>query len=62
MAGDIADQAQRTEALFLKVALSQRAQELPHRGICYNCDEPLPHNAAFCDPDCREDYEKRTRR
>lgn len=31
-------------------------------GYCYNCNEPLAQGRLFCDVDCRDDYELRTRK
>lgn len=28
-------------------------------GICYNCEEPVPGDAIYCDDECRDDHEKR---
>lgn len=28
-------------------------------GQCFNCDEPVDAERLFCDPECREDYERR---
>lgn len=58
---DIADKANDTMQMNLEVALTHRKQgDLQPMGRCYNCDE-LIENGAFCDPDCRDDYEKRER-
>lgn len=57
---DIVDQASDHTEQLLQVALANKKKELRQKGVCYNCDEPLP-TGAFCDPDCRDDYEKRDR-
>ena len=31
-------------------------------GACHNCGERLPAGRLFCDADCRDDFEKRTRK
>lgn len=29
---------------------------LPTKGVCYNCDEPLPQGKKFCDKHCEQDW------
>lgn len=45
----------------LRVARETLPKDLPFTGECHNCSEPLPLQTRFCDSDCRDDYEKRTR-
>lgn len=33
--------------------------QLPCKGACYNCDEPLGEGLRFCDADCRDDFVQR---
>lgn len=33
----------------------------PPRLHCYNCDEPLRKKGQFCDSDCRDDFDSRTK-
>jgi hypothetical protein len=65
---DEADMAQEIEELALKHALAHRKEgvNLPPKGSCYNCSEPLKpkkvgktlqHVRLFCDEDCRDDWE-----
>ena len=35
---------------------------MPAVRACYNCGERLNPGLLFCDRDCRDDYEKRTRK
>lgn len=48
----------------LAAAKAKQAAErpLPYKGTCYNCDEPLDRGERFCDEDCRDDYDWRTKR
>ena len=59
---DFADDAAEITENYLQVAL-QNAREQPRQhpfiGICRNCDEPVSEGA-FCDADCRDDYQRRT--
>ncbi len=63
---DKADEAKELDNYLLDIALKNAKNQprLKPKGICYNCREPLEHpkESFFCDADCREDYEKRTRR
>lgn len=54
-----ADVAQKFEQQHLAAAMSNRMPQLPKTGRCHNCSDPVPWNSAFCDSDCREDWEKR---
>lgn len=58
---DLIDNAQEQEAVFLKVALSNRPASLPYRHKCHWCDEPVGPIAHFCDADCRQDFEQNRR-
>lgn len=72
---DPADLAQPEEEAHLASALAKALKakpELPYRGTCYNCDEPLPEGFRFC-PDededgpldsseCRDDFDYRNDR
>ena len=52
---DPADQAEEQTAMALEQAIAHRKVELPATGRCHNCKEPV--TGAFCDNDCRDDYE-----
>ena len=57
---DIVDQASALEDLQRDQALAAaRQQSRPPSRICLNCDEPLHDRFNFCDPECRNDYERR---
>lgn len=60
---DAADIAQsHQEALEEAGAfITKQPVKWPAKGECYNCEEPLPAGASFCDADCREDHEGRER-
>lgn len=61
MSSCVSDTATKNEEFFLDLALSShtnRPQGPAPKGRCYNCDEPIPEGC-FCDPDCRDDWEKR---
>lgn len=55
---DQIDKAQEFEAMHRRHALDNRAPELPFKGECYNCEEPVTQGC-FCDAYCRDDYELR---
>ena len=57
---DEADLGNEQMELTLAAARLRRIPTLPFIGKCYNCEEDLKMGT-FCDTDCREDYEKRTR-
>lgn len=59
---DEIDRAVEAEEWYRSQALETAASHLkmPPVGFCYNCDEVLSVGC-FCDPDCRDDYELRTR-
>jgi cytochrome c553 len=59
---DIADMAQEAEALILQQAMrraSHPAHILTACGRCHNCDASVPPGTAFCDQDCRDDWQRR---
>ncbi|WP_065647760.1 hypothetical protein [Pantoea eucrina] len=56
---DIVDIANERMEVALAAALTHRKPTLKPKGVCYNCDEPIP--GIYCDADCREDHEKRER-
>lgn len=57
---DEVDAANEQAEMTLTSARLRRNPALPAIGRCYNCEESLPAGV-FCDADCRDDYEKRTR-
>jgi hypothetical protein len=59
---DVADLAETEQAMQLAIALSNRDRQHLHTGYCLNCDDRLPPKTAFCDTDCRADYQRRNRR
>ncbi len=58
---DFIDEGQEREAFFLDLLIAKRKPVQPHTGRCFNCEEPLPNQAAYCDDDCRHDHEARER-
>lgn len=56
---DLIDDAAEASEMILQDALRARAKVPEKTGFCLACDEPT--EGAFCCPECREDYEKRTR-
>ena len=57
---DEVDMANEQMELTLKSARLRRKPMLPVIGQCYNCESDIS-TGVFCDSDCRDDYEKRTR-
>lgn len=57
------DQAQMFEELRREDALRDQALKpgMPAVGTCYNCSAAIFNGGCFCDVDCRDDYEKRTK-
>lgn len=51
------EQADAAAELFRLEALTKRKEMPRHTGFCLYCKTPVPKNAAFCDADCRDDYE-----
>ena len=58
---DDADRAQKAEEGRREDALKKRMPELIAVGFCHNCGEALRPGLLFCDADCRDDYEKRSK-
>lgn len=58
---DPIDAAAAETELFLETALRHRKDVPQATGFCLNCEEPI-EQGRFCDIDCRDDHEKRTRR
>ena len=57
---DIIDQANDAVDVFFSASLSQRASEgPPYSGVCHNCEKKVDFPLRWCDPDCRDDWEKR---
>jgi len=50
------DLASEFEQLAREAALRQRKPVTKHNGHCLNCGEAA--RGAFCNPECREDYER----
>lgn len=44
------------------IARIREAPRLKPCGRCYNCNEPIAKGLPFCDADCRDDYEWRTKK
>jgi hypothetical protein len=57
---DEIDMANEQVEMTLRSARLRRNPTLPVIGQCYNCESDIPVGV-FCDSDCRDDYEKRTR-
>lgn len=54
------EEAERSEALRTVRERAAAHPRLRPRGRCYNCEDPTQRpEALFCDPSCRDDYEKR---
>lgn len=59
---DLASDREATDtALALKAARERTEPPMPPNGHCYNCGEPVPTDARFCDCDCRDDWQARHR-
>lgn len=61
---DIIDAGCDREEKDREIALAHRrawVDPTPPRGCCYNCEEPIAPGERFCDADCRDDFDKRTR-
>lgn len=55
---DAADaQVSKTLESHINAVRARVRDVLPVTGLCWNCEEPVTH--LFCDPDCRNDYERR---
>lgn len=59
---DLADMASEREQLDTARALAAARRHVPDApkpcGVCHNCAEPI-EGAAFCDRDCRDDWQAR---
>ena len=61
---DVIDSGADTAQLFLDISLQQQRNKgtlIAFTGKCHNCGEPVEAPGCFCDTDCQEDFEKRTR-
>lgn len=62
---DFADLAAEREQLDTAHAIAAARTRSPAEplpcGQCHNCLEPVPDGAAFCDADCRDDWQQRKR-
>lgn len=62
---DFADIAAEREQLDTALAIEAARRRSPSEpvacGQCYNCDEPIGAGLAFCDADCRDDWQARKR-
>lgn len=56
------DQADAATELFLSLALSKRQKETPKTGLCLYCKAPVGTARAFCDENCRKDFEWLTKK
>jgi hypothetical protein len=43
----------------IALALVRSKKPLVPKGLCYNCDAEVKAGINFCDPYCRDDYDKR---
>lgn len=59
---DIADNAQEyLDLMMYNFNLSRIPEQAKYYKVCRNCEEPTPDGHAFCDEDCRDDFEKRNK-
>ncbi|XKM12710.1 hypothetical protein RCS94_06690 [Orbaceae bacterium ac157xtp] len=59
---DIADNASEYEQMVIAHALNNRVHDkIVLYKYCRNCQELTPDGLAFCDSDCRDDFEKRNK-
>lgn len=58
---DIIDQANERAEQFLSHAIGNVANghKMKPCGLCFNCEEALPPDQLFCNPDCRDDWQLR---
>lgn len=57
---DIIDQASALEDAHRAAALAAaRVVQRPKSAVCLNCREPLTDRFNFCDPECRDDWQRR---
>jgi len=54
---DFCDIASGLEEGFTKRANDYRKPELKRSGFCNNCEAELDQSLAFCDADCRDDWQ-----
>jgi len=59
---DVADQASQFEEAFTQrsidaVVRQAAGHNLPFKGFCHNCSDPVEEPKRFCDADCREDWD-----
>lgn len=61
---DTLDQAQAVAELHMNVAMRNRPQPpaIAEIGFCLNCETPVPAGRRWCDADCRDDWQRATRR
>jgi hypothetical protein len=63
---DFADIASDRELLDTSLAVAAARAVVPDApqpcGLCHNCLEAVPHGYAFCDQDCRDDWQLRKAR
>ena len=57
---DIADRSDEQDSIIIQNSIKQirervKKESLPITGYCYNCGAPC--KAAFCDRECRDEYE-----
>lgn len=45
-----------------QAALKANIQEFEPTGFCLNCNEKLEEGRRFCDKDCMDDFQKRTKK
>jgi hypothetical protein len=55
---DLIDLANQETDTHLAAALLRKQPAMPRKSTCYNCDAGVGPDAAFCDVDCRNDYER----
>ncbi len=53
------EELQRQQSIAAHLATTD--QRMKSTGQCHNCQEELQGDTLFCDSDCRDDYDKRTR-
>lgn len=64
---DESDRATAIEEAAIETALQMvrnRASEMELKptGFCFNCEAELDEGKRFCDKDCLDDYDRRTRK
>jgi hypothetical protein len=53
---DIEDRLRQLQIDSLRAAAEKL--EIPAKGECYYCEEPLAGHLRFCDAACRDDYQR----